>query len=169
MKEEKNRDREGIRIPGKDLVGICRAVQQKGGAFSFTATGRSMMPAICNGDVVTLSPLRNVPPFPGEVVAFRHPDLDRLVLHRVCRVKSGLLWIRGDHQRETDAVIAIQQVLGVVTRIRRDGLHLRLPDRYRYPLRTRIYWRARLVRARFRCRARLFLRSVSGRISRFRS
>lgn len=169
MKEGEHQVQKQIRISGKDLVGICRAVQQRGGAFSFTATGRSMRPFIRNGDLVTLSPLRKMPPLPGEVVAFRHPHLDRLVLHRVCRVDSGFLWIRGDHQRETDAVIDIQQILGVVTRIRRNGTRHRLPDRYRHPLRARMYWRVQLVRARFRCRSRLFLRSVSGRISRFRS
>ena len=61
-------------LSGQALLDLMRAVLAKGVPFRFCARGWSMAPFIRDGDVITVSPLRQSLPGVGEVVAFVRPE-----------------------------------------------------------------------------------------------
>jgi len=79
--------------------------------------GRSMEPALCDGDWVIVAPLAR-PPRVGEIVLARDPRVPgRLVLKRVARVKGGVCTLLGDRPEEstdsrTFGPVALSAVLG---------------------------------------------------------
>jgi len=137
--------KEELSIPGTAVIELLRAVHEKGAALRFKAAGSSMTPAICNNDVITISPLEEIPPFVGEVVAFHHPRTDRLLIHRVVRKKQGTFNIRGDSLRYTDSHIPRVNILGVVTAVERQGRVLFWPNRFQHPFWARLYFRGYLA------------------------
>jgi signal peptidase I len=134
-----------IYIPAGDVVELIAAVREKGADFRFKAPGGSMRPAIRNNDLVTLSPLQGLSPFAGEVVAFRHPQSNRLFLHRVIRKKEKLYFIRGDRLQWVDKHIPVENILGVVTEVERSGKTIFWPHRFHRPKRARFYFGSFLI------------------------
>jgi hypothetical protein len=143
---------------------LLGAVHEKGAAFRFKAAGLSMTPSICNHDVITISPLEGIPPFVGEVVAFRHPRTGRLLIHRVVRKKQGTFFIRGDSLRYTDSHIPRENILGVVTAVERQGRVLFWPNRLQHPFRARLYFRGYLAYREIRFRLKAALRFIFKRL-----
>jgi hypothetical protein len=152
--------KEELSLPNTAMMELLRAVHDKGAAFRFKAAGFSMTPSIRNNDVITISPLKEIPPAVGEVVAFRHPRSNRLLIHRVVRKKHGTFFFRGDNLRQTDSHIPRENILGVVTRVERRGRVLSWPDRFRHPLRARLYFRGYLAYTNIRFRLRTALRFI---------
>jgi hypothetical protein len=152
--------KEKVSLSGSDMTELVRAVHEKGAVFRFKPTGSSMKPSICNNDMITVSPLKGIPPCPGEVVAFRHPQADRLILHRVIRKSQNSFFIKGDNLREIDSHIPMKNVLGVVTKVERKGRAIFWPDRFRHRFLTRLYFRGYLTRMNIRQGLRIFLRCV---------
>lgn len=103
------------------LVGLLRAVLDKGKPFRFQATGGSMSPFVRDGDVITVSPLSDIPPRLGDVVAFIRPESGKLVVHRVVGKRDGSYLIKGDSAPDCADVIPRANILGRVTRVERDG------------------------------------------------
>jgi ribosomal protein L35AE/L33A len=157
MDLEKN---EELSIPGTAVMELLRAVHEKGAALRFKAAGSSMTPSICNHDVITVSPLEEISPFVGEVVAFRHPRTGRLLVHRVVRKKQGTFDIRGDSLRYTDSHIPRENILGVVTAVERRGRGLFWPDRFRHPFWARLYFRGYLAYTEMRFHLKAALRLI---------
>jgi hypothetical protein len=152
--------KEELSIIGTAVMELLRAVHEKGAAFRFKAAGVSMTPSICNNDVITISPLEEIPPFVGEVVAFRHPRTGRLLIHRVVRKKQGTFFIRGDSLRYTDSHIPRENILGVVTAVERQGRVLFWPDRFQHPFWARLYFRGYLAFMEMRFRLKAILRFI---------
>ena len=78
-----------------------------------------MYPFIRDGDVVTVSPLGKDPPRLGAVIAFVHPTMEKLVIHRVVRREADLYFMEGDNTTGVDGPITAANVLGLVTRVKR--------------------------------------------------
>jgi hypothetical protein len=152
--------KEELSLQGTALLELLRAVHEKGAAFRFKAAGFSMVPAICNHDVITISLLEDISPFVGEVVAFRHPRTGRLLVHRVVRKKQGTFFIRGDSLRYTDSHIPGENILGVVTAVERQDRVLFWPNRFRHPFWARLYFRGYLVYMEMRFRVKTVLRFI---------
>jgi len=152
--------KEELSITGTAAMELLRAVHEKGASFRFKAAGLSMTPSICNHDVITVSPLEKIPPFVGEVVAFRHPRTDRLLIHRVVRKKQGAFFIRGDSLRYTDSHIPRENILGVVTAVERRGRRLFWPDRFHHPFWAKLYFRGYLAYREIRFRLKSALRFI---------
>jgi len=133
--------KEEVSLSGPDMIELVRTVHERGAAFRFKATGSSMRPCICNNDMVTVSPLKGILPSSGEVVAFRHPQRDRLILHRVIRKRENSFFIRGDNLRGIDSHIPLKNVLGVVTKVERKGRTIFWPDRFRHRFLTKFYFK----------------------------
>ncbi|UCH92631.1 MAG: S24/S26 family peptidase [Candidatus Aminicenantes bacterium] len=131
-------------LSGPAVMELIQAVHEKGAAFRFKATGYSMTPSIRNNDVITISPLKKIPPSVGEVVAFRHLQTGRLMIHRVVRKKQGSFFIKGDRLRQMDGNIPLENILGVITRVERGGQTVFWPDRFRHPLWTKLYFKGLL-------------------------
>jgi signal peptidase len=127
-------------LPGPALQELLRAVLDRGVPFRFKALGFSMHPFIRDGDVVTVSPKPGSGMRAGDVVAFCHPDTGKLVVHRVLGWRPGGYLLRGDNSPDVDGLITPEKVLGLVTRVERNGKEIRLG---RGPERRLLAWLAR--------------------------
>jgi hypothetical protein len=115
-----------LALSGPGLLEFIEAVLAKGAQFRFRARGFSMHPFIQDGDVITVLPLDGHAPKPGEVVAFCHPQTQKLVVHRVLAAFAEGCVIRGDSASEADGFISLENVLGTVGRVEREGRQVRL-------------------------------------------
>jgi signal peptidase I len=113
-------------LSGPALQEFLRAVLARGVPLRFKARGFSMSPFIHDGDVLTVAPQAEPRLRSGEVVAFCHQKTGKLVVHRVlARMTEGLL-LRGDNTSESDGLIPSENVLGLVTKVERNGYQVRL-------------------------------------------
>jgi len=111
-----------IQLSGQALIDLMQEVFTRGMTFRFKATGGSMLPFINHSDVITLTPIAKQPPRIGEVVAFIHPETGNLIVHRIIGQKGSSLLFRGDAVTDqTDGLIPIQNLLGRVSKIERNG------------------------------------------------
>jgi len=122
-----------LSLSGRALVELLDAVLQKGMDARFQAKGFSMAPFIKNEDVVTLSPLQNSFPGVGDVIAFVLHGTDKLCVHRVVGKEGNLYVTKGDSSSEADESVPIENILGFVRRVERNGKEVFLglgPERY---------------------------------------
>jgi hypothetical protein len=154
------KEREEVSISGPDMMELLRTVHEKGAAFRFKATGSSMRPCIRNNDMVTVSPLKGIPPFVGEVVAFRHPHTNRLILHRVVRKREHSFFIKGDNLRVIDSHIPGENILGVVTTVERKGKAILWPDRFRHRFLAKRYFKGYIFYLNIRRGLKAILRFI---------
>jgi signal peptidase I len=123
----------GLSLSGAALTDLLQAVVSRGSLFTLQAKGFSMSPFIRDGDVVTLSPLHETSPGIGDVVAFIHPAIKRIFIHRVIRKKGDSYIIKGDNSLEGDGPILVNKILGLVTRVDRGDKRILLglgPERF---------------------------------------
>lgn len=85
------------------------------GSCRVRAGGHSMLPSIRDGDTVCIESLKGGLPAKGDVVAFFNGE--NLILHRVVK---GLL-TRGDRYFTSTRVVAIDEILGKVLWVERNG------------------------------------------------
>jgi hypothetical protein len=131
-----------IQLSGQALVDLMQEIFARGMTFRFKATGGSMLPFIINGDVITFTPIANHTPRIGEVVAFIHPETNNLIVHRIIGQKGSSRLFRGDAVTDqTDGLIPIQNLLGRVSQIERNGRQIWLGLG---PERVLIAWLSRL-------------------------
>ena len=105
----------------RGLVDLLRAVLSKGVPVRFQAKGFSMAPFIKNNDVVTISPLQGERAGLGDIIAFVHPETQGLCIHRIVRKKGDLYVTKGDNRSQTEESVPIENILGSVTRVEREG------------------------------------------------
>jgi signal peptidase I len=105
---------------------LMRGVLERGVPFRFAALGFSMMPFIQHGDILTVAPLDQDTLRAGDVIAFVQTDNARLAVHRVIGTNNGVVIARGDNCPEADSIIPRANVLGIVTRVERNGRTVRL-------------------------------------------
>ena len=120
---------EGIALSAPVIMELIEAVHEKGAPFRFQAKGFSMGSAIRNGDIITVSPVKNIMPRRGDVLAFRHPERPQMLVHRLLRKKVAYFYFRGDNCPEADGWIPAENLLGIVTRVERQGKTVFWPDR----------------------------------------
>lgn len=120
---------DGISLSAPVIIELIEAVHDKGASFRFQAKGYSMTPSIRNGDFITVSPLAGLFPGRGDVLAFRHPEMPQLLVHRVLGRKMDKLVMKGDSCPIADGVIPAENILGIVTRVERRGKTVFWPDR----------------------------------------
>lgn len=120
MSNEECRD-EGISLSAPVIMELIEAVHEKGASFRFQAAGYSMTPAIRTKDVITVSPLQNIMPRRGDVLAFRHPERPQMLVHRVLHAQDKKYFIKGDNCAEADGWIPAENILGLVTKVERHG------------------------------------------------
>lgn len=123
----------GLSLSGAALTDLLQAVVSRGSLFTLQAKGFSMSPFIKDGDMVTLSPLNRAFPRMGDVVAYIHPAIKRVFIHRVVRKKGDSYIMKGDNSLEGDGPVLAAKILGLVTRVDRDGKRITLglgPERF---------------------------------------
>ena len=147
---------ETVRIPMEELAAVLQLQLQEGGRAELTVTGSSMHPMLrSRRDKVILVPgvaKKN------DVILFRR-DSGAYILHRIVRVKDGMLVCSGDNQWQVEK-IRPDQVIAVVDSWYSKG-KLKTPDSFFYKLYV-CFW-VGLLPVR---RPILALRRVIGRLNR---
>jgi hypothetical protein len=113
------------------FVDVSCELLARGYGVRFRASGGSMRPAICDGDVVTIEPAAASSLVPGNVILYRH--LGRLFAHRVVSVGIDTagqhqLLLRGDAAPVCDAPISPAQVVGELVAVHRRSRRPALGD-----------------------------------------
>lgn len=103
------------------FVHLSRELLSRGYSVRFRASGGSMRPAICDGDLITIEPARGDTLTPGSVVAYHREG--RLFVHRIVRVEApdcvrSMCVLRGDAATDFDAPVPADQILGIVVAVR---------------------------------------------------
>ncbi|MBN2399947.1 MAG: S24/S26 family peptidase [Candidatus Aminicenantes bacterium] len=113
----------GISLSSPVIMELIEAVHEKGASFRFQAPGYSMVPAIRDHDIITVSPLKGLVPLRGDVVAFRHPERPQLLVHRVlhAHAQDKKYFIKGDNCPTADGWVPAENVLGLITKVERNG------------------------------------------------
>jgi len=109
------------RLSGQEFIVLVNAILEKDAKVRFRALGNSMKPFVKNGDLVTLKALSNRLPGLGDVIACPHPETKKLVVHRVIRLADGGCVVKGDGNRHTDGFVSTEEILGILSRIERNG------------------------------------------------
>lgn len=120
---------EGISLSAPMIMELIEAVHEKGASFRFQALGNSMRPAIRDGDIITISPLKGRMPRRGDVLAFRHPACPHMLVHRVLHAMDKKYFIKGDNCQEADGWVPAENILGVITQVERRGKKRFWPNR----------------------------------------
>lgn len=101
------------------FVDLIRIVLEKGADFRMKSKGMSMYPFICDGDIITISPIKIYQLKKGEIYAFPHPRKGKLIVHRYVGNKDGKLIIKGDYNPYYDPPILPGSILGKITKVER--------------------------------------------------
>ncbi|MBN1663791.1 MAG: S24/S26 family peptidase [Deltaproteobacteria bacterium] len=129
----------GISLSAPVIMELIEAVHEKGAAFRFQASGYSMTPAIRDGDVITVSPLKDIIPGRGDVLAFRHPEQPHMLVHRVLRKRGNHYLIQGDNCPGADGWIPAENILGLITCVERQGTVRFWPNRSKLSFWSNLY------------------------------
>ena len=127
-------------LTGPVFIELLQATLAKGVPFAFRARGSSMHPFIRDGDVITVSPLGEDSPSLGDVVVFVRREIEKLVVHRVIRIKGNSYFTKGDGTTGVDSLVPTVNVLGLVTRAERERKRVFIglgPERFLIALLTR--------------------------------
>ncbi len=109
-----------LRLSNPGQLELLRGMEERGVPLRTTVRGFSMSPFIRDLDVLTISPLNDVSPRIGDVVAFSHPENGRLAIHRIIK-RTGSGWVlKGDNCQEADGLVATGNIIGRVIRIERN-------------------------------------------------
>jgi signal peptidase I len=122
------------------LVELVKEVLGKGVECRLQVKGYSMSPFIKDNDVVTISPISDASPGFGDVIAFVHPKADKFFIHRVVGKIGGAYLIKGENSLEPDGLIERKHIIGIITRVERDGKKVFFglgPERFLVALLTR--------------------------------
>ena len=144
----------------------------RGHSIRFRAPGDSMYPTICDGDLITVEPIKPATVIVGDIILYEHKS--KVTVHRVMRIlerneknscsalqgpqdrslSETLEFIfRGDAAIKDDAPVGSEQILGKVVAIERNGRRIDP-----YYLRIKLHYKTRRLASRIK---RLFLRPNS--------
>jgi hypothetical protein len=108
-------------IPAGGFVELAAELLGRGHQVRFRAAGRSMTPAIRDGEVLRCEPVRPEAVRVVDVLLYRRRE--RVIAHRVVRIDRGAAGarfiLRGDASAGNDAPVGWRQVLGRVTAVER--------------------------------------------------
>lgn len=107
-------------LPPEAAVERLLAIMATGAAAPLVISGYSMSPFLVHGrDTVYLTP----PPETlkkGDMILYRR-DSGMYVLHRICAVEGNTFTLIGDGQQEKEQGIRKDQIIALVTAVRRKG------------------------------------------------
>ena len=110
---------EPLPISSQALAQLIAATMDKKASLRFKVKGFSMCPFVKDEDVATVSPLNNFAIGLGRVVAFIHPQTDKIIVHRVVGNRNNAYFIKGDNVGCVDGLVPRKNILGYVTKIER--------------------------------------------------
>jgi len=112
-----------------DLLELSKDIFRRGKSIRFQAKGWSMRPFIRDGDFIVVSPIENSSIKAGDIV-FHLTTENKVMVHRVIRKhKKGnrmIMFIKGDATFSSPEKVEMQNVLGKVVAVERNGRKKRL-------------------------------------------
>jgi signal peptidase I len=107
-----------------EFIELSNDILTKGSYLRFQAKGNSMFPAIKNGDILNIEPIKDKDLQWADVLFYRAAGR-RMVAHRLIKKyfqdKKLILITRGDYTVVNDAKVSLDDVLGRVKAIERSG------------------------------------------------
>ena len=80
--------------------------------------GTSMSPFIKSGDTLFIKPLNEGNTIKaGDIVAALNTSKERIIVHRVIRLKNSLVQIKGDNRPGDDGWFQRERIIGIVTAV----------------------------------------------------
>ncbi len=138
-----------------------RQLMDEDGYFVYTNVGTSMLPLLRAGrDIIEIRRPENGRRRKYDVVLYLRGDM--YILHRIVRVLPDGYIIAGDHNTFLERDINDEQILGVMTRVIRDGRSV-TPDNFLYKCYVHLWCAPYPVRI-FILRCWGKLRRIAGRI-----
>ncbi len=109
-----------------DAIAVIEEVLASGGEFKLYPKGTSMLPLIVQGrDAVVLCRRTGQVPAKKHDIAFYRRKDGQFVLHRVMKVENdGTFTMCGDNQLQLERGILPGQIIGVVTKLYRNGAEI---------------------------------------------
>lgn len=104
-----------------NLTELARIIVDRRASFRFKAKGFSMSPFIRDSDVLTVSPLSGSRFGLGRLVAFIHPQREKLAIHRIVGKCGKNYLIKGDRLNHADGLVPTENIFGYVSRVERNG------------------------------------------------
>lgn len=118
----------------------------RGHSVRFQAKGKSMHPAIQEGEGIGVAPVEPSQVKRGDIILYRIQS--GLIAHRVVALTPHYSFIlRGDASVSCDKPVAPQQILGKVVCVERDGRRVKLDTKIAKMLHQTRLWTSRLRRA----------------------
>lgn len=115
------------KVSPEELIPELLALLDQAESVPLTISGYSMTPFLLHQrDTVFLSKVTR-PLKKGDMILYQRSN-GRYVLHRICRVHPGCCDLVGDAQTEIETGIQPDQVLAIVSTVRRKGKILRKGD-----------------------------------------
>ena len=114
-----------------DLIELSKDIFRKGKSIRFQAKGWSMRPFIRDGDFIVVSPIENSSIKTGDVVFYLTTE-NKIIVHRVIKKYKKdkdnriMMFIKGDATFSYPEKIEMQNVLGKVIAVERNGRKKRL-------------------------------------------
>lgn len=114
-----------------DLLELSKGIFRKGKSARFQAKGWSMRPFIRDGDFIVVSPIENSSIKTGDVV-FCITTENKAIVHRVIKKYKKdkdnriTMFIKGDATFSSPEKVEMQNVLGKVVEVERNGQKKRL-------------------------------------------
>lgn len=104
-----------------EISDAMQIVLNAGGEVSFVTSGFSMLPLLRNHMDTAVLRKPTKPLKKGDVIFFRS-DEKHFILHRIIKIKNGIITTRGDNQKQVETDISPEQVLAVLVRVvRKEG------------------------------------------------
>lgn len=123
--------RKTVHIRDADLAELSKNIFRRGKSVRFQARGWSMRPFIRDGDFIVVSPIENSSIRTGDVVFYLTTE-NKVMVHRVIRKHKKdkdnriIMFIKGDATFNSPEKIEMQNVLGKVVAVERNGRKKRL-------------------------------------------
>ena len=118
-----------------DLLGLSKDIFSQGKSARFQAKGWSMRPFIRDGDFLVVSPIENSSIKRGDVV-FCITTENKVIVHRVIKKYKKdkdnriTMLIKGDATFSSPEKVEMQNVLGKVVEVERNGQKKRLDTKF---------------------------------------
>lgn len=116
-----------IRLETPDLLKKARYELSRQHPILLRISGTAMLPALADGDLVTIHPIPMQQVRDGDIVLYQSLR-DTALIHRIVRVEhrsaGRFVVTRADASQSLDTPVPIHHVMGRVTAIDRDGEHI---------------------------------------------
>jgi signal peptidase I len=121
IKAERGRE---VNLEAPDFLEQARDMLSRNIPVEIRMSGGSMRPAIEDGDLIIIEPIKDSPVKQGDIILYQ-TRFDTAVIHRVVRIEKAAsgrsVLTRGDASAQTDIPAPLHRILGRVRQVERAG------------------------------------------------